>query len=111
MKKLIKLENDFYIVDDSIAINRSDYVVHQNEVVYVVSEYDNDEISNLNIWLKNENDNYASCSDNCLKITHSTKQLNGVIKLDIKEIEEIICGYSIENLTSNYTVNYSHSLY
>lgn len=84
MKKLIKLENDFYIVDDS-EIKELDYVM----------PFLLDDIPEVHYK----------------KITHSTKQLDGVIKIDIKEIEEIICGYSIENLTSNCAVNYSHSLY
>lgn len=83
MKKLIELENEFYVIDDS-------------EIMDIVPF--------KGMWhiekgsMVNQFPSYLTDLSECNLITHSTKGLEGVTKLDKSEIEKLIYGYSAEEM-------------
>lgn len=109
MKKLIKLKEHFYIVDDSV-IEKKDWVyiwmsrTHSESFSRTgkigMCSYVQKENGWVNVLLEENNEKIEACEydSTCLKITHSTKELEGVILLNTSDIEEVVYGYSIEKM-------------
>jgi hypothetical protein len=82
MQKLIKLEEHFYIVDDS-EIKKGDLVIDNNELRFAVENF--------------------PATNWCKKITHSTQPLENVIKISLLDIEEVVYGYNLLKMVENFS--------
>lgn len=88
MTKLIKLNNHFYVIDDYI-IEENDYFVNNNEILKAVSK----------------------SAIKLPKVTHSTDKLEGVIQLNLSDVEEVVYGYSVEKLAEKNTLLIIQTMY
>jgi hypothetical protein len=86
--KLIQLTPEHYVIADDSAIKEGDCVVNGNNKIF---QYTNESISGLNY---------------CKKITHSTKELDGVKTLSLPEVKETIGEVDVEKLAEKYIENY-----
>lgn len=75
MKKLIKIQKQFYIIDDSEILKENYFYDFTLKVV-------NKAILDF------------GKHDTCKKITHSTQNLEGVIKLNLSDVEEVVLEHS-----------------
>ena len=82
MNKLIKIKENYYVIDDS-EIKLDDYYLVLEEGEYVLYNL----VSETN-------------GKNPLKITHSTQEGIGE-QLNLNDIEELVNGYSVENLAES----------
>jgi len=82
MNKLIKIKENYYVIDDS-DIKEDDYYLVLEEGEYVLYNL----VSETN-------------GKNPLKITHSTQEGIGE-QLNLNDIEELVNGYSVENLAES----------
>lgn len=103
--KLIKIDNHYYVVDDS-EIKENDFV-HHPEVSQEYTIVQGEKYSKgyhiaqgvykhkptTNEWYKKER-----------KITHSTQPLENVILLNLADVEEAINGYSIEKMAEETAI-------
>lgn len=83
MNKLIKIKENYYVIDDS-DIKEDDYYLVLEEGEYVLYNL----VSETN-------------GKNPLKITHSTQKGIGE-QLNLNDIEELVNGYSIINLKAKF---------
>lgn len=83
MNKLIKIKENYYVIDDS-EIKLDDYYLVLEEGEYVLYNL----VSETN-------------GKNPLKITHSTQEGIGE-QLNLNDIEELVNGYSIINLKAKF---------
>jgi hypothetical protein len=112
--KLIKLTEEHYVIVDDSEINSKDYILlisdsligKINDIVKVVSskEYRTDFIK------ADGKEHWIACDVNYnresrgKKITHSFgKELDGVINKPLSEIEELLYGYSVEKMASDFS--------
>ena len=90
--KLIKLENHYYVIDDS-EIKIGDWFYFNldgiRDIYQVESQFHLDRLG----------------SDN-FKITHSTNKLEGVIQLNLADVEESIYGYSVNKMAEKVYPNW-----
>jgi len=82
MQKLIKLEEHFYIIDDS-EIKKRDWVIDNNELRFAVENF--------------------PATNWCKKITHSTQPLENVIKISLSDVEEVVYGYNLLKMAENFS--------
>lgn len=87
MNKLIKIKNDYYIVDDS-EIKEGDCFIHPNKTIEKASR-------NLD-------------GRGLDKITHSTQKGIG-IQLYLEDIEELVNGYSVENMAEKHSEKHHYA--
>lgn len=83
--KLFKIGTHYYVVDDS-EIKEGDCRLHLFEKTINLPHH---RLEHGEKWATN----------NWRKITHSTENLEGVIKLNLSDIEEAINGYSIVDMS------------
>ena len=82
--KLVKIGTHYYVVDDS-EIKEGDCRLHLFEKTINLPHH---RLEHGEKWATN----------NWRKITHSTENLEGVIKINLSDIEETINGYSVEKM-------------
>ena len=83
-KKLILLDNEYYVINDS-GIG--------GDNCWTTKGLFKKDMGNGGIFLNFPNEEYSETYwdyDKCKKITHSTRQLNNIILLNRNDIEEII---------------------
>lgn len=95
MKKLVKLKDHYYVVDDS-EIKEGDFCITDNTIIQM-----NNRVAV--ILANQQKEKYGTKS--FFKITHSTTPLNGVILLSHSEIEELVNGYSVEEMAEQAITN------
>jgi len=83
MNKLIKINFEYYIIDDS-DIQIEDWYMTTNSIEQCLSSYEQSDLT-----------------DNCKKITHSTEILEGVIKLNKSEILKFIGEIDVKKLAED----------
>ena len=105
MKKatLIKRENHFHIVDESTITVRNWFI--EFDLKGTRSSYCNKpyfcDIGNTGNFILTKNNGNFPFPENCKKITHSTQVLEGVILIDLSDVEEVVYGYSTEKIVKN----------
>ena len=102
MKKLIRVENDFYVLqplatklDEWCFEMHNEISLAEDPVIYIDSKE--------NKWYLRQLNMNCEANDSCIfKITHSTKQLEGVIKLEIGEVNNFINKCNGKELAKRY---------
>jgi len=101
--KLVKIGTHYYVVDDS-EIKEGDSMLLKMEhpsgrirkCHYIIDGGDFEQL----MIDANSDEGCGFCKrDEVLKITHSTENLEGVIKINLSDVEEAINGYSIVDMS------------
>jgi hypothetical protein len=90
--RLIKIDNHYYVIDDS-EIKEGDCRLHLYEKTINLPHHrlEHGEKWATNYWRK---------------ITHSTRQLEGVTLLNLSDVEEVINGYNVEKMAGEIYPNW-----
>jgi hypothetical protein len=92
-KKLILLDNEYYVIDDS--------EIKEGDSIYTKEHLPNMPHTSISKCIDFKKFYTLGEPKKWKKITHSTKELSNVILLNKNDIEEVIYGYNVEKLDLN----------